>query len=76
MICKFIFIILNICLFQNVMLSFSVQNWFGDVEIVKEEPVRKNRFLRDLQDEEGEGDQFGEGEKDRDTALEGKGKIS
>ena len=45
------------------------------MEIVKEEPVRKNRFLRDLQDEEGEGDQFGGGEKDRDTAMEGRGKI-
>ena len=43
---------------------------------MKAEPVRKNKFLRELQDEEGQyyGEEGGaEGEKDKDTAMEGEG---
>jgi len=49
-----------------------VQSWYGDVDIVKAEPVRKNRFLQDLMDEEGGDEDLIEGEKDRDTIAERK----
>jgi len=43
-------------------------NWVGGVEIVKNEPVKKNKFLQQL-DREAQID-TDDGEKDRDTAME------